>query len=105
MFDIGFWELVVIGAVALIVFGPDRLPQLARRAGYWIGRARRQLSDIRADIEREIALDEVRRAAQEVRRPLTDTADQVRSAASFGPPAAGAETQSGKPTDGPTSPV
>ncbi len=103
MFDIGFWELIVIGAVALIVFGPDRLPQLARRAGYWIGRARRQLNEIRADIEREMVLDEVRRADQEIRKPLTDMADQIRSAAPFGPPAAGEKTQAGKPVSEPTA--
>ncbi|MGQ0657383.1 MAG: Sec-independent protein translocase protein TatB [Chromatiales bacterium] len=84
MFDIGFWELVVIGVVALVVLGPDRLPQLARRAGYWIGRARRQLNEIRSEIEREIAMDEVRRASREMQRPLNELTEQVRSASSFG---------------------
>jgi len=84
MFDIGFWELFAIGVVALIVFGPERLPQLARKAGYWIGRARRQLNEIRGEIEREIALDEMRRAREKIEAPLNELTNDIRSASSFG---------------------
>ncbi len=54
MFDIGFWELVLIGVVALLVVGPERLPKLARTAGLWIGRGRRMLSSVKAEIDREL---------------------------------------------------
>lgn len=61
MFDIGFSELLLVGLVALIVFGPERLPGAARTAGLWIGRLKRSFSAIKAEVEREIGADEVRR--------------------------------------------
>jgi sec-independent protein translocase protein TatB len=60
MFDIGFWELALIGVVALLVVGPDRLPALARTIGLWVGRIRRYVATVRDDIEREIQADELR---------------------------------------------
>ena len=57
MFDIGFWELAIIGVVALLVIGPERLPRVARTAGLWMGRARRFVSTVKADIDRELAAD------------------------------------------------
>ncbi len=60
MFDIGFWELVLIGVVVLLVVGPERLPKLARTAGMWIGRARRTLSAVKAEIDREIKAQELK---------------------------------------------
>lgn len=65
MFDIGFWELAVIMIVALLVIGPERLPGLARKAGYWLGRGRRFVQSVKADIDREIAADELRRVLKE----------------------------------------
>lgn len=65
MFDIGFWELAIIMIVALLVIGPERLPGLARKAGYWLGRGRRFVSSVKADIDREIAADELRRVLKE----------------------------------------
>ena len=62
MFDIGFWELSVIAVVALLVVGPERLPKLARTAGLWVGRARRFVSSVKADIDREIAAEELKKA-------------------------------------------
>jgi len=61
MFDIGFWELALIGVVALLVVGPERLPGLARTTGMWVGRARRFVSGVKADIDREIAADELKK--------------------------------------------
>jgi sec-independent protein translocase protein TatB len=61
MFDIGFWELLVIGVVALLVIGPERLPRVARTAGLWVGRARRFVSSVKADIDRELAADELKK--------------------------------------------
>ena len=62
MFDIGFWELTIIGIVALLVIGPERLPRVARTAGLWVGRARRFVSSVKADIDRELAADELKKA-------------------------------------------
>ena len=60
MFDVGFWELVMIGVVALVVVGPERLPRMARVAGLWLGRARRVLGSVKAEIDRELKADELR---------------------------------------------
>src|SRR5688572_9630993 len=61
MFDIGFSELMVIGIVALIVIGPERLPKVARTLGHLFGRMQRYVNDVKADISREIELDELRK--------------------------------------------
>lgn len=66
MFDIGFSELLVIAVVALIVIGPERLPKVARTAGLLSGRLRRYVNDIKADISREMQLDELKKMQQEV---------------------------------------
>ena len=60
MFDVGFFELLLIGVVALLVVGPERLPKLARTAGMWLGRGRRFISSVKEDIDREIKADELR---------------------------------------------
>jgi sec-independent protein translocase protein TatB len=60
MFDIGFLELIVIGVVALIVVGPERLPRLARTAGLWLGRARRTLATVKAEIDSELKAEELK---------------------------------------------
>jgi len=62
MFDIGFWELAVIGVVALLVIGPERLPRVARTTGMWLGRARRFVTSVKADIDRELAAEELKKA-------------------------------------------
>lgn len=61
MFDIGFSELVLVAVIALVVLGPDRLPGALRTLGLWIGRLRRSFNTIKADIEREVGADEIRR--------------------------------------------
>jgi sec-independent protein translocase protein TatB len=61
MFDIGFTELLVIGVVALIVIGPEKLPRMARTVGHLAGRLQRYVADVKADINREIELDELRK--------------------------------------------
>jgi sec-independent protein translocase protein TatB len=60
MFDWGFWELILIGVVALVVIGPERLPKVARIAGLWIGRARRTVASVRDEINRELKADELK---------------------------------------------
>jgi len=61
MFDIGFSELLVIGVVALVVIGPEKLPRMARTIGHLAGRLQRYVSDVKADINREVELDELRK--------------------------------------------
>jgi sec-independent protein translocase protein TatB len=65
MFDIGFTELLIIGVVALIVIGPERLPKVARTAGHLYGRMQRYVSSVKSDISHEIQLDELRKAGQD----------------------------------------
>jgi sec-independent protein translocase protein TatB len=60
MFDIGFSEMLVIALVALIVIGPERLPKVARTLGHLFGRMQRYVNDVKADINREIQLDELK---------------------------------------------
>jgi len=61
MFDIGFSEMVVIGLVALIVIGPERLPRVARTIGHLVGRLQRYVADVKSDINREMELEELRK--------------------------------------------
>ena len=61
MFDVGFSEIVVIAIVALIVIGPERLPRVARTLGHLFGRMQRYVNDVKADIAREMELDELKR--------------------------------------------
>jgi Tat protein translocase TatB subunit len=58
MFDIGFWELIVIAVVALLVVGPERLPGFVRESGKWAGRIRRFIHDARFELERELRVDD-----------------------------------------------
>jgi sec-independent protein translocase protein TatB len=59
MFDIGFWELAMVGLVALLVIGPKDLPRVARKAGLWVGRARRTLASVKDEIDREFRAQEL----------------------------------------------
>ncbi len=61
MFGISFSELLLVGLVALLVLGPERLPGAARTAGLWIGRLKRSFNAIKTEVEREIGADEIRR--------------------------------------------
>ena len=92
MFDISFFELLVIGGVALIVIGPERLPRVARTLGHLFGRMQRYVSDVKSDISREMELEELRRmqldmqeAARSfengVTREIRDTETQLQSVA------------------------
>jgi len=77
MFDIGFIELIVIGVVALIVVGPERLPKVARTAGHLYGRMQRYVSTVKSDISRDIQLDELRKAGQDLRQSVESVAREV----------------------------
>ena len=81
MFDIGFSELVVIAVVALIVIGPERLPKTARMLGHLFGRLQRYVAEVKADINREIQLDELKKLQQEVKSAATEIETSVHAAA------------------------
>lgn len=65
MFDVGFWELTVIAVVALIVIGPERLPKVARTAGLWVGRMRGFVMSVKADIDKELRAEELKKIIEE----------------------------------------
>ena len=81
MFDFGFSELVLIGVVALIVIGPERLPKAARTMGHLFGRLQRYVNDVKSDIGREIELDELRKLQKEVQSAAQDLKSSVETAA------------------------
>lgn len=66
MLDVSFSELMLIGIVALVVIGPERLPKVARTAGHLFGRLQRYVSDVKADISREMQLDELKKLKSEL---------------------------------------
>jgi sec-independent protein translocase protein TatB len=76
MFDIGFSELMIIAVVALIVIGPERLPKVARTLGHLFGRMQRYVNDVKADISREMQLEELKKlqaSMQEAARSFEDS--------------------------------
>jgi len=77
MFDIGFSEMLVIGVVALIVIGPERLPGVARTLGHLFGRMQRYVNDVKADIQREVELDELRKLRDSVEGSARDIQQSV----------------------------
>jgi len=82
MFDIGFSEILVIAVVALVVIGPERLPKTARTIGLLFGRLQRYVNDVKADISREMELDELRRLQREMQGAARDFEQSVKAAAS-----------------------
>ncbi len=87
MYDVGFSELIVIALVALIVIGPERLPRVARTLGALLGRAQRYVNDVKADIQREVDLDELKSirstfqdAAKSVEQSVTQAGEQLQAA-------------------------
>jgi sec-independent protein translocase protein TatB len=81
MFDIGFSEIVVIAVVALVVIGPEKLPKVARTLGHMFGRLQRYVNEVKADINREMELDELRKLQSQVQSAARDIEQSVTSAA------------------------
>jgi len=65
VFDIGFWEILLIAVVALVVVGPERLPKLIRVTGLWIGRAQASLQSIKNEISKELRAEELKQALKQ----------------------------------------
>lgn len=81
MFDIGFSEIALVGVVALLVLGPERLPRVARTAGALVRRARNSWQNVRDEIERELATEDLKKSVQDLKREVDVGAD-LRAAAS-----------------------
>jgi sec-independent protein translocase protein TatB len=81
VFDIAFSEIVVIAVVALVVIGPERLPKVAKTLGHMFGRLQRYVNDVKADINRELELDELRKLQTEVQTAARDLESSVTNAA------------------------
>jgi sec-independent protein translocase protein TatB len=77
MFDVGLTELMVIAVVALVVIGPERLPKVARTVGLLLGRLQRYVGDVKADINREMQLDELKKLQQQVVEQATSMESSV----------------------------
>jgi sec-independent protein translocase protein TatB len=77
MFDIGFAELVLIGVVALLVIGPERLPETVRTASFWLNRIRRGFNEIKQEIQQELHNDEVMRELREAGGKLKNDAEAI----------------------------
>jgi sec-independent protein translocase protein TatB len=85
MFEIGFSELVLVGLVALLVIGPERLPKVARLAGFWLGKARTMMASVKAEIRQELHAEEIRQVLQdqsglkEFEQVLNETSNSIKS--------------------------
>jgi len=86
MFDFGFWEMMVVMVVALLVVGPERLPALASKIGGWVGKAKRFARSVKSDIRREFHTEEMRQMLdkqqgeiQELKGMLNDAQSDLRS--------------------------
>ena len=82
MFDIGFWELMLIGLVALLVVGPERLPRLAYTAGKWLGKGRSMLGSVKAEIDKEMKAEELREILEKQKRQLNPIQDVIEETSS-----------------------
>lgn len=107
----GFTELMLIGIVALIVIGPERLPGVARTAGKYVGRLKRFMTSVKADVEQELRADELRQILSQQQRELDSIKDSISEAgrdiekqAGLDELAGGSSAQ-GAPAAEPTAPV
>ena len=80
MFDMGFTELMLIGIVALVVIGPERLPGVARTAGKYVGRLKRFMTTVKADVEQELRADELRQILSDQQSELDSLKDSITEA-------------------------
>lgn len=72
MFEVGFTELIMIALVALLVVGPERLPELVRNTGRWIGRFQRIAREMRTEFDRDVGRDELTRLQHDLRSTTSE---------------------------------
>lgn len=77
MFDVGFWEILLIMVLALVVIGPERLPAAARTLGSWIGKSRRYIEGVKNDVEQEFDVSEFKRVIHNQEIQLKELQQQV----------------------------
>ena len=77
MFDVSFTEMMVIGVVALVVIGPERLPRVARTAGHLLGRLQRYVSTVKADINREMHIEDIKKFEQSIKSEVNSIGSSV----------------------------
>jgi len=82
MFDIGFWEILLIVILALIVIGPERLPGAAKKAGYWLGRGRRFVEGVRSDVESQVDMGEFKRLLHNQEVQINELQEKLKSGVS-----------------------
>ena len=70
MFDVGFSEMLLVGLIALLVFGPERLPKVARQAAMWVKKARAMASSVKQEIDRELQLQELKETLDKQKRQM-----------------------------------
>jgi sec-independent protein translocase protein TatB len=86
MFDIGFWELCLVGLVSLLVIGPEKLPKVARVVGFWIGKTQQMVSSVKEELKDELKEEELRqliREQQDKINTMTNDLDLNQSAENF----------------------
>ena len=102
MFEIGIWELVLIMVIALIVIGPERLPGMARNVGRWVGKARGMVRSVKAEIDRELAAEELQRVLSK-QAASVDPFEMIEKAATPSP--APTPTDAPAPEQSPSAPA
>lgn len=82
MFEVGFGEILMLGLVTLLVVGPEQIPKVVRTAGLWIGRIKRMVASVRADIERELHAEEMKEflQKQQLQSPIDELIESSRDA-------------------------
>ncbi len=79
MFDVGFWEILLILVLALVIIGPERLPGAARKAGFFVGKARRYIEGVRSEVEQELDVNEFKRLLHNQEVQINELQQQIKS--------------------------
>ncbi len=77
MFDVGFFELCLIGLVSLLVIGPEKLPKVARIVGFWLGKTRSVVATVKEELKEELKEEELRQLIQEQQKQLDAMQDNL----------------------------
>ncbi len=79
MFDVGFWEILFILILALVIIGPERLPSAARKVGYFVGKARRYVEGVRSEVESELDLGDFKRMLHNQKEQINELQQQIKT--------------------------